>query len=256
MSGVIQDAKTISELGLDTITEESSSAILVEEFNKIIISKIALPEFTKGIEVFIEKENLLPFEEAKLFGHNAVHSMLGFLAYLRNYNYMSEIKNDKELWSYGEVAFQNESGAFLQKKYNHIKEILFTQEGFSNYGNDLLERMTNPYLKDEVQRICRDPLRKLGYSDRLVGTIREALKQGVTANTISKGVLGGICYLIKEKINIGIDIPPNIYRLNKNYIYIILTHLWKDAEDDGLKENCMNLIISQFDEFAPKFISQ
>ncbi|MCF6269878.1 MAG: hypothetical protein L3J41_09215 [Melioribacteraceae bacterium] len=255
MSGVIQDAKTISELGLDTITNKSSSAILVEEFNKIIVSSITHPGYSKGINVFVEKEYLTPFEEAKLFGHNAVHSMLGFLAYLKGYNYMSEIKNDKELWNYGETAFQKESGAFLLKKYDHINDTLFTQEGFLNYGNDLLERMTNPYLKDEVQRICRDPLRKLGYSDRLVGTIREALKQGVTANTIAKGVLAGLCYLIKERIDIGIDMPSNIYGLNKNYIFTILTHIWKDDEDDGLKENCLNLIISQFDEFAIKFIS-
>ena len=126
MSGIIQDEKTITELELDTITSNSSSAILVEEFNKIIITKIELPEFEKGIKVFIEKKDLLPFEEAKLFGHNAVHSMLGFFAYLRNYKYLSEIKNDKELWGFGKTVFQNESGAFLLKKYKNL--IVFSHE--------------------------------------------------------------------------------------------------------------------------------
>ncbi|MCK5853018.1 hypothetical protein KAH27_08330, partial [bacterium] len=165
MSGVIQDEITIGELDLDTITHESSLAVLVEEFNAIIVSKINLTGFAKGISVFVEKDNLLPFEEAKLFGHNAVHSMLGYLAYLRNYDYMSEIKNDKEMWVYGETAFEKESGAFLLKKYKELDDPLFTKEGFAFYGEDLLERMVNPYLKDEVQRICRDPLRKLGYGD-------------------------------------------------------------------------------------------
>lgn len=36
MSGVIQDEKTISEFGLDTITENSSSAILVEVLKKLL----------------------------------------------------------------------------------------------------------------------------------------------------------------------------------------------------------------------------
>ena len=256
MSGVIQDKKTIKELKLERITPESSSAILVEEFNHIIITKINLPGFTRSIEVFVEKEELLPFEEAKLFGHNAVHSMLGFLAYLRKYSYMSEIKNDKELWNYGETAFQKESGAFLLKKYKNLYEPLFTEKGFAFYGSDLLDRMTNPYLKDEVQRICRDPLRKLGYDDRLIGTMREALKQEVVASTLAKGVIGGLCFIINEKIEIGTPIPAPISELNKDSITDMLTHIWKETEDDGLKKKCLEIIISQYDEFVISFINQ
>lgn len=254
MSGVIQDKKTIEELGLDRITPESSSAILVEAFNNIIISKITLPGFKKGIEVFVEKENLLPFEEAKLFGHNAVHSMLGFMAYLKGYKYMSEIKNDAQLWEYGVTAFQKESGAFLLKKYKDLDEPLFTEEGFTFYGNDLLERMTNPYLRDEVQRICRDPLRKLGYGDRLVGTIREAYKQDVIAESLAIGVLCGLCFIISEKIETGITIPGKISDLDKDNIKTILLHLWKDDEDDGMKEKSLEIIISRFEEFKTNFI--
>ena len=255
MSGVVQDKKTIEELNLDRMTPESSSAILVEAFNNIIVSKITLPGFKKGIEVFVEKENLLPFEEAKLFGHNAVHSMLGFLAYLKGYKYMSEIKNDAQLWEYGVTAFQKESGAFLLRKYRHLNEHLFTEEGFTFYGNDLLERMTNPYLRDEVQRICRDPVRKLGYGDRLVGAIREAYKQDVIANSLAKGVLGGLCYIIGEKMEIGISIPDKISHLNKDNIKKILLYIWKDSENDGLKEKCLDIIISQYEDFKMNFIN-
>lgn len=253
MSGVVQDEKTINDLDLDKITPDSSSAFLVEEFNKIIVSKITLPGYKKGIEVFVEKENLLPFEEAKLFGHNAVHSMLGFLAYLKGYKYMSEIKNDAQLWEYGVTAFQKESGAFLLKKYNDLDEPLFTKEGFTFYGNDLLERMTNPYLRDEVHRICRDPLRKLGYGDRLVGTLREAYKQGVVANSLATGVLGGLCYIINEKIDIGLSVPDKLNDLSKENIETILLYLWKDNENDRMKEKCLAIIISQFKDFKINF---
>jgi len=49
---------------------------LVEAFNRILISKtsfgdtLATRGFHRGIEVFEEKPDLLPFEEAKLYGHN------------------------------------------------------------------------------------------------------------------------------------------------------------------------------------------
>ncbi|HGY55351.1 MAG TPA: hypothetical protein ENK44_06610 [Caldithrix abyssi] len=253
MSGIIQNKETIERLDLSTITRESSYAVLVEAFNSIIVSKITLPGFTRGIDVFVEKENLLPFEEAKLFGHNAVHSMLGFLADMKSYNYMDEIKNDQMLWAYGETAFKKESGAFLVKKYQHLGDSLFTERGFAAYGEDLLQRMTNPFLRDEVQRICRDPLRKLGYGDRLIGTIREALKQKVQANTIAKGVLGGICFLIKNRQEKGIPLPEDISCLSKNRVRDILISIWEKAEDDGLKDMVLSLIMAQYDEFMEQF---
>ena len=258
MSGIIQDKKIIKELALSPITTGSSSAFLVEEFNHIIISKIKLPEFRKGIEVFVEKENLLPFEEAKLFGHNAVHSMLGYLAHLKGYKYMSEIKRDRELWEYGERAFRKESGAFLLRKYKTLNEELFTEKGFTFYGDDLLKRMTNPFLRDEVNRICRDPLRKLGYDDRLIGTIREGLKQGVTATTLAKGVIGGICFIVNNKIktNATKSLPAleNIKQLDEKSIKSILFQIWKDAEDDGMKNRVLDIVLSQFEEVKEKFI--
>lgn len=254
MSGVIQDAETIKELNLDTLTAQSSSAILVEEFNHIIISKVILQNYKKGIEVFIEKENLLPFEEAKLFGHNAIHSMLGFLGYLKNYKYMSEIRNDDELMHYGKMAFQNESGAFLIRKYENLNDSLFTKEGFDYYGDDLLKRMTNPYLRDEVKRICRDPIRKLGYNDRLIGTIKEALKQNIVAETLAKGVLGGLCFIIKENIEIGIQLPKGINQLDENIIKNMLLHIWRNYDDENIKRKVLEVIFYQFKKFKQKYI--
>jgi mannitol-1-phosphate 5-dehydrogenase len=255
MGGVIQDPQTIKELGLDLQVPGGQNAILVEEFNNIIVSKVSLKGVKRGIDVFQEKENLLPFEEAKLFGHNAVHSMLGFLAYFRGYLFMSDIRDDLSFYQYGEIAFREECGAFLLKKYNDFNDPLFTEEGFEFYGSDLLKRMTNPYLRDEVKRICRDPFRKIGYNDRFLGTIREAFKQNIIANTIAKGVVGNLCYIINEKINIDIDYPANLSALNTGSIKTILRKVWKNEEDDGYKNDCLDLICSEFDEFSVNFLN-
>ena len=123
MGGVIQDRATINELNLDTIIPNDQNAILVESFNKIIVSKVTFQGYIRGIDVFEEKNELLPFEEAKLFGHNAIHSMLGYMAYLKNYRYMSEIRDDPDLYDLGKEAFLDESGATLIKKYSHLNTI-------------------------------------------------------------------------------------------------------------------------------------
>jgi hypothetical protein len=78
MSGVITDPLQLHALGLTPITPEAGRAFLVEAFNRILISRIHFdtPGFQRGIQAFIEKDDLLPFEEAKLFGHNATHAWL------------------------------------------------------------------------------------------------------------------------------------------------------------------------------------
>ena len=254
MGGVIQDPLTINELGLDLQVPGGQNAILVEEFNNIIVSEVSLKGVKRGIDVFQEKEDLLPFEEAKLFGHNAVHSMLGFLAYLKGYLFMSDIRNDPTLYQRGEIAFKDECGALLLKKYKDLNDPLFSEKGFEFYGSDLLKRMTNPYLRDEVKRICRDPFRKIGYNDRFLGTIKEAIKQNIVAKTIANGVIGGLYYIINEKINIGIDYPDNFSALNTGSVKVILREVWRDEKDDGYKSDCLDLICSEFDEFSAKYL--
>jgi len=68
---------------LNTVIGKMSRVVddpfLVEQFNRILVSRTRIAGFTPGIGVFIEKDDLLPFEEAKLYAHNAVHSLLGFV---------------------------------------------------------------------------------------------------------------------------------------------------------------------------------
>jgi mannitol-1-phosphate 5-dehydrogenase len=192
MSGVIADCATIEELGLVRMTPGSDKAVLVEAFNAIQIDRIRLDGFARGIPVFEEKADLLPFEEAKLFGHNAIHALLGYLAAERGYSAMSDIAADSELLEIGRTAFIDECGAALIGKYAGTGDELFTPPGFRDYAEDLLIRMHNPFLQDAVARICRDPQRKLSWDDRLVGTMHLALTQGVEPLKMARGVLAAL----------------------------------------------------------------
>ena len=92
------------------------------------------------------------------------------------------------------TAFLEESGTALVKKHAGL-DPLFTPEGYRRYADDLLARMTNPYLRDMVARVGRDPARKLGWEDRLVGTVRLALRQGVTPRRYALGAAAALTAL-------------------------------------------------------------
>lgn len=200
MSGVVTDLRRIERAGLSPMTPDSARAFLVEEFNRILITKIELSSFQRGIEVFEEKPDLLPFEEAKLYGHNATHALLGYLASEQDCVFISDAP--AETADFARTAFLEESGAALIKKYAGFNS-LFTPSGFRFYVDDLMSRMLNPWLRDQVARVIRDPKRKLGWNDRLVGTMRLCFSQGITPVRYASGVCAALRCLSSGKTERG-----------------------------------------------------
>lgn len=232
MSGVITQSQVIDRLDLKTLTPTLDRAVLVEAFNQILVSQPDISEgFERGIEVFVEKQNLMPFEEAKLYGHNAIHAMLGYLAYARGLRVMADLSNHSDLLHLGRQAFIEESGEALVQKYVKLGDSLFTPTGMRAYAEDLLERMVNPYLEDQVERVIRDPHRKLGYSDRLFGAMRLALSQGIEPRCLAAGAAAGVVYLNEDK-------QPE----SKAQVAELLYGIWQDASDDAHDATLIDLV--------------
>jgi mannitol-1-phosphate 5-dehydrogenase len=200
MSGVVSDPQEVQVQGLATFTSQDPRAFLVEVFNRILISEIRFEEasgespFRRGITVFEEKPDLLPFEQAKLYGHNATHAVAAYVGALRGLQRIADLCQFPDILRFLHAAFLQESGEALIRKHAG-KDRLFTSEGYRDYADGLLERMTNPYLRDTVERVGRDPRRKLGWDDRLVGTIRVGLRQGLVPRRYALGVAAALAVL-------------------------------------------------------------
>ncbi|MFH0938303.1 MAG: hypothetical protein V1899_03350 [Planctomycetota bacterium] len=234
MSGVIADQEAIQRIGLTTITPNTPRAILVEEFNSILISRVTLPHYERGIGVFVEKRDLLPFEEAKLYGHNAIHALIGYLAELRGLSCMAEAGRDQGIMQIARRAFLDESGAALIQRHAALGDTLFTSDGYRAYADDLLERMIRPNLNDLVSRVCRDTVRKLGYDDRLYGTMRLALKYGIQPKNLALGGAAGVLSLIKRQSELKtplLGLPRNVAELSEETLKQMLFALWAGKID-------------------------
>jgi mannitol-1-phosphate 5-dehydrogenase len=232
MSGVVADPDEIQAQNLAPVTPEDRRAFLVEAFNRILISKIefAGEAFQRGISVFEEKADLLPFEEAKLYGHNAAHALAAYLGALRGLRWIADIREIPEMMSLVRAAFIEESGEALIRKHGGV-DALFTKAGWDYYASDLLERMTNPYLRDTVERVGRDPARKLGWDDRLIGTMRMALAQGVQPTRYALGAVAALAQIAPSILEAESSIEP------------LLATLWQDASPEkGEREAVLDLI--------------
>jgi mannitol-1-phosphate 5-dehydrogenase len=236
MSGLVTDENQIRGADLAPLVEGGKYAVLVEEFNKILIDQVALPAFDRGIHVFEEKPDLLPFEEAKLYGHNAAHALLGYLANHQGCAFLHE--SDSRLVAYVEQAFVEESGTALCERHAGV-DPLFSHAGWQAYVRDLLQRMTNPYLADRVDRVIRDPRRKLGWNDRIIGTMRLALDHKVVPSHYAVGAALAVDNLLAGQSDqraatllneIWLDEPDNVER-RKAIVALI------DSAGDELRGN-------------------
>jgi mannitol-1-phosphate 5-dehydrogenase len=200
MSGVVTDPREISARQLRPVTPGGDRAFLVEAFNRILISRVRFDAgppgaaFERGLAVFEEKDDLLPFEEAKLYGHNATHALAAYVGAMLGLRLVADLVEAPGAMSFLRAAFIEESGAALIRKYRGA-DPLFTPEGFALYAEDLLTRMTNPWLGDSLERVGRHPERKLGWQDRLIGTIRLALSRNVAPPRYACGAAAALAAL-------------------------------------------------------------
>ena len=235
MSGVIDDPATIDELGLATIAPGFGRAVLVEQFNRILVSAPGLPGYSRGIDVFVEKGDLMPFEEAKLYGHNAIHALIGYMADRGGYETIGQAGRDNRIMKTAADAFIEESGAALIARHKELGDPLFTRDGYREYAEDLLERMVNPFLNDQVSRVVRDPVRKLGCADRLYGTMRLCLDQGVQPVNLALGAAAGVLSMIAhrdELASLPAGLPETPAALDERSLRDVLTGIWAGAAGD------------------------
>lgn len=232
MSGIIADPAEIRRQNLTRVTPGGQRAFLVEAFNRILISKIRFEDglFERGLSVFEEKEDHLPFEEAKLYGHNATHALAGYLAALAGVSQIADLPDVPGALPFLRAAFIEESGAALIRKYAGV-DPLFTPEGYAAYADDLLERMVNPYLQDAVERVTRDPARKLGWNDRLIGTMRLTLTMRIVPRRYALGTAAALAALDQSVLDGDSPLEP------------LLLPLWRQASPEQAEQDAVLALI-------------
>ena len=187
MCTVVENPFRIESEGLVPLFPGSSRAILVEAFDQIMVESQVPSGFERGMSTFVEKRQLDPFAQTKFLGHNAVHAWLGYLAESEGLVFMSEVGKRDDLMRRALDVFQKEVGPGLIHAHARSGDPFFTPDGITAYAKDALTRMVNPFLNDPIERVTRDPIRKLGWEDRLIGSMRLAIDAGVNPELLAEG---------------------------------------------------------------------
>jgi mannitol-1-phosphate 5-dehydrogenase len=139
--------------------------VSVEPYSEWVVDQSMMVGDLPDIEGMTLVPSLDPFIERKLFTVNTGHAVTAYFGYHFGYQTIKETLEDKDVFVLVKGALK-ESGRVITSKFD------FTEEDHANYIDKILGRFLNPYISDEVTRVARGPLRKLGENDRLVRPAR------------------------------------------------------------------------------------
>ncbi|BFZ64414.1 hypothetical protein YB2330_005557 [Saitoella coloradoensis] len=163
----------------------------VEGFYEWVVDKTKVKGDLSGVKGMTLKENLSPFLERKLFTLNCGHAMLAFLGFVKGYKTINEAFDDEEIRKIAHGALE-ESGAALIKKHG------FDEKEHNEYIGKTMMRYANPNIHDELPRVSRKPLRKLGENERLTGPTRMCKEYDLPRDNLLKGIAAAFYFDVKD----------------------------------------------------------
>lgn len=173
------------------VRSENPVDVVVENYYEWNVEQASFKGEIPQIKGMNLADNLMAYIERKLFTLNTGHCITSYLGYLKKYNTIDESIADEKIYNIVKAAM-TESGNGLIKKHG------FDAEAHMKYIDKIIGRFKNPYLKDDVARVGREPLRKLSETDRLVKPLMTAVGYGLPVDHIITGIGAALHYDNKE----------------------------------------------------------
>lgn len=154
-------------------SHEDPLFVVVEPFNEWVVETCGM----KNPELVLDKvhyeEDLEPFIERKLFSVNSGHATSAYTgAYYGAKTILEALQN--------ETVKEKVQAVLAEIRSLLIAKWGFDEEALVDYHKIIISRFENPFIVDEVTRVARTPIRKLGFDERFIRPIRELRERGLS----------------------------------------------------------------------------
>jgi mannitol-1-phosphate 5-dehydrogenase len=165
--------------------------VTVESYHEWVIDRTpfggAEPELPGATFV----DDLGPYIERKLFTVNTGHATIAYFGFLAGAAAISDA-----------LALPIVD-ASVRAVLDETKRLLVAKHGLDagkqqDYIDRILVRFANPHLPDTVDRVGRQPLRKLGRHERFVGPAAELAERGITPSALLDAVGAALRFDVPE----------------------------------------------------------
>ncbi|KAF2278619.1 mannitol-1-phosphate 5-dehydrogenase [Westerdykella ornata] len=115
--------------------------------------------------------DLEPYIERKLFTVNTSHATAAYYGHNRKISCIHEVMENQELHDIVRAAVRETAKLIVDKHGIDAKEQ-------DEYVESIVKRISNPALRDNVERVGRAPLRKLSRKERFIGPASQLVERG------------------------------------------------------------------------------
>ncbi len=164
---------------LDVVGESGETAVIGGPYSDTITAVL------KGVETC---EDLTPFYYRKLFTNNAGHALLAYEGHRKGYETLYQSVQNPQIadrltcfLSAARQALEVAYGLDHSRLDRHIKNLI-------DY------RYANKELGDTVERVGRQPIRKLGPNERLVGLLRLLVRYALPIQPVCRTIAAAMRY--------------------------------------------------------------
>ncbi|KHD46749.1 mannitol-1-phosphate 5-dehydrogenase [Streptococcus hongkongensis] len=162
-------------------THDDPLFVVVEPFNEWVVETSRMKNKDLRLEGVHYEDDLEPFIERKLFSVNSGHATSAYTGA------RAGAKTILDALQVPEVKEQ------LEAVLAEIRSLLVAKWDFDlaeleAYHNVIISRFENPYIVDDIVRVARTPIRKLGYDERFIRPIRELKERGLSYSNLLKTV--------------------------------------------------------------------
>jgi mannitol-1-phosphate 5-dehydrogenase len=168
-------------------THDDPLTVAVEPYHEWIVDGTKVKGELPAVRGMTCVDDLTPYLERKLYTVNTGHAITAYLGYACGYSTIKEAIDDPYIREIVQKAL-SETGSLLIDKYG------FDPEAHAAYITKIIGRFQNPNISDDVTRVARSPIRKLGANDRLVGPARQLLDQGKKPENLALGIAAALAY--------------------------------------------------------------
>lgn len=171
----------------EAVKAEDPLLVEVEAYCELPVDAAGFRGAIPPIRNLQPKANFSAYVERKLFVHNMGHAVTAYLGHRHGHEFIWQAISDPDVRAVVEAAM-GETCRGLSAKHG------MDPADLKDHADDLVRRFHNRALGDQVARVAKDPVRKLGPNDRLIGSMRMCFEQGITPENVAKGTAAALLY--------------------------------------------------------------
>lgn len=169
------------------VRSENPVDVVVEKYCEWNVEKASLKGEIPEIPGMNLADNLMAYIQRKLFTLNTGHCITAYTGILAGHKTIDQAISDSKIYDLVKAAM-TQSGDGLIRRFG------FDKDAHYKYIDKIINRFKNPYLKDDVTRVGREPLRKLSADDRLVSPLTTAMSYGLPVDKLVLGIGAALRY--------------------------------------------------------------